>query len=64
MNASSWSEFDRKTSNFEKEIDKKVQSLKNNHPLLDEYLSNHYLFCPLHLIHTHKPFMRQLLVLQ
>jgi tetratricopeptide (TPR) repeat protein len=46
MKAPSWSEFDRKTSNLEKEIDKNIRSFKNNHPLLDRALKQSFSFLP------------------
>jgi tetratricopeptide (TPR) repeat protein len=49
MTAPSWFEFDRKTSNLEKEIDNNVQSFRNNHPLLDRALKQSFSF-------LHAPF--------
>ena len=46
MKAPSWSEFDRKTSNFEKEIYNNIQEFKNNHPLLDRALEQSFSFLP------------------
>lgn len=46
MKPPSWSEFDRKTGNLEKEIDKNMRSFKNNHPLLDRALKQSFSFLP------------------
>src|SRR5687768_8323249 len=46
MKIPSWREFDKKTSNLEKEIDKNIQSFKNNHPLLDRALKQSFSILP------------------
>jgi hypothetical protein len=46
MKVPSWSEFDEKTSNLEKEIDRHVRTFKNNHPLLDRALKQSFTFLP------------------